>query len=176
MTELALGFLPVLNYCPYLDKYERSSADAETVRGEGRGRRGEKGGFNAGIPLPGQRIKARCTDDHQLTFALSSHFPFLAASSRRHSPKWRGRARGCESARGGEKPVKCNNSKCERNSFATVGAARRAPSPRAREWLHETPVVLPLPSPLFFTSSFAPFTPFFDVTRREKPITPLRAS
>ena len=38
-------------------------------------------GFNARIPLPGQRIKARCTDDHQLTFALSSHFPFLAASS-----------------------------------------------------------------------------------------------
>lgn len=59
----------VLNYRPYLDKYERSSADARLK------------GFNARIPLPGQRIKARCTDDHQLTFALSSHFPFLAASS-----------------------------------------------------------------------------------------------
>jgi len=88
-------------------------------------------GFNARIPLPGQRIKARCTDDHQLTFALSSHFPFLAASSPALAVvTWRSECRG-------EKPVKCNNSKCERNSFAMYGVLLPE-----RERLYETPFLL----------------------------------
>lgn len=62
-------FLPVLNYWPLFGQVRKILP------------RTRPRDLTVGSPLPGQRIKARCTDDHRLTFALSSHFPFAAASS-----------------------------------------------------------------------------------------------
>jgi len=107
-------------------------------------------------------------------FRLILPFPVLAASlpalaevvSRWSECGDRQRERGCRGTdgRAGEKPVKCNNSKCERNSFAT-----RPPSPQ------DTPC--PERGRVAARNVLLPSTALFILfPTRGKPITTLRAA